>query len=75
MLYLSVVTGKLRELHTLEDARALLRELGAPEQLLTHAKLVGEAAEALVMRLVSMRVPVNTHLVRLGAALHDAGKM
>lgn len=69
------VAGRQEELHLPEEAHALLRELGAPERLLTHARLVGEAAEALIVRLGALRVPLDVRLVRFGAALHDAGKV
>jgi hypothetical protein len=56
-------------------ARELLTKLGAPPRLLQHGVLVGEAADVLLDCLQRMRVPVDAHYVRLGAVLHDAGKI
>jgi len=58
-----------------EDARALLRRLGAPARLARHVELVGEAADALVAGLVTLRIPHDAQLVRLGVVFHDAGKI
>jgi putative nucleotidyltransferase with HDIG domain len=52
----------------------LLRRLGAPERLLLHAELVSEAAGELLTAMRSFGLQVNEETVRLGAALHDAGK-
>lgn len=60
---------------SIAEARALLVELGAPQRLLRHGELVGEAAELLLVRLRRLGVPVNEDLVRLGVVLHDAGKI
>jgi hypothetical protein len=43
--------------------------------LVTHAELVGEAGEALIRELQRMGVRFDLDLVRLGVALHDAGKI
>lgn len=60
---------------SVDDARTLLVELRAPQRLLRHAELVGEAANLLLARLRDLGVVVNEDLVRLGAALHDVGKI
>ncbi|GJM08265.1 MAG: hypothetical protein DHS20C11_05410 [Lysobacteraceae bacterium] len=57
------------------EAYSLLHRLGAPHSLLKHVKLVGEAGEALLLELEAMGVRVDQRLVRLGIALHDAGKI
>ena len=57
------------------DADALLRELGAPPRLLTHVRLVGEAADAILERVQAMSVRVDAPFVRLGVRFHDAGKI
>ena len=57
------------------DARALLIELGAPERLIRHGELVGEAADMLIAALHELGVPVDAEVVRLGVVLHDAGKI
>jgi hypothetical protein len=56
-------------------ARELLTRLGAPRRLLQHGILVGEAADLLLESLQRMGVSVDAHFVRLGAVLHDAGKL
>ena len=58
-----------------QDAYDLLVSLGAPERLILHARLVGEAADALLAALRPLGLEVREDLVRLGAALHDAGKI
>lgn len=56
------------------EATALLVALGAPSRLVTHAALVGEAADGVLAVVASVGVGVDAALVRAGAALHDAGK-
>jgi putative nucleotidyltransferase with HDIG domain len=60
---------------TVEAARALLVELGAAPRLLRHVELVAEAAELLLAKLGELGVPLRIDLVRIGALLHDAGKV
>lgn len=57
------------------EARALLVAIGAPQRLIRHGELVGEAAELLLARLRVLGVSVDEDLVRLGVVLHDAGKV
>jgi hypothetical protein len=57
------------------DAYRLLRELGAPERLLLHLQLVGEAAEQLVSMYGALGIEFNASLIELGVAVHDAGKI
>jgi hypothetical protein len=64
-----------RPLRTVAEAYALLEELGAPAKLLRHVSLVNEAADELLAHLGSIPFTVNTNFVRLGVALHDAGKI
>ncbi|NEO86879.1 MAG: HD domain-containing protein [Spirulina sp. SIO3F2] len=63
------------QLRTVEAAYELLRELGAPAKLLLHVQLVGEAAEILLTQLRTFPVHLDERFVRLGVALHDAGKI
>jgi hypothetical protein len=49
--------------------------LGAPDRLLRHLALVGEAAELLIEKLEDLKVPFDADFVRLGVALHDTGKI
>jgi len=60
---------------TVPDAFALLNRLGAPPRLLTHLRLVGEAADALIPNIQGVGVPLDAEFVRLGVAVHDAGKI
>jgi len=57
------------------EAHDLLTKLGAPDQLLTHLKLVGEAADELIRVYQRLGVPIDLTLVELGVAVHDAGKI
>jgi len=57
------------------DAYELLRSLGAPERLIRHAQLVGEAADQLMSALQALGVAFDARTVELGAVLHDAGKI
>jgi hypothetical protein len=56
-------------------ARDLLIGLGAPPSLVTHVRLVGEAAEALLAELERLGVPLDADFVRAAVVLHDAGKI
>lgn len=58
-----------------ERALRLLMELGAPDRLVTHARLGGEAGDALVERLSAMGVVLESELIHAGIVLHDAGKV
>lgn len=62
-------------LSTPEDAHKLLETLGASKRLVTHVILVGEAAEEILSCLSGYGVALDETLVRLGVALHDAGKI
>jgi HD domain len=59
---------------TLSTAYQFLQELGAPEHLILHVQLVGEAAELLITKLQSLRISVDPQWIRLGVAFHDVGK-
>jgi len=61
-------------MHT-EAAFALLVHLGAAPRLLMHARLVSEAADALLAALPVMNLHLDAELIRAGAILHDAGKV
>lgn len=64
----------LRRVTSVEDARALLVDLGAPEKLITHGLFVLEAADELLTQMRARGVMLDEGLVRMGAMLHDAGK-
>jgi hypothetical protein len=57
------------------DAYQLLKALGAPERLLTHVQLVGEAADQLLACYTKLKISLDRNLVILGVAVHDAGKI
>jgi hypothetical protein len=56
------------------DAYQLFKSLGAPERLIGHARLVGNAAERLLLEFLVLGVECDASLVELGAILHDAKK-
>jgi AraC-like DNA-binding protein len=58
-----------------QDAYELLIALGAPKRLMIHLQLVGEAAEELLEQVRALGVGIDDDVVRLGAAVHDAGKI
>jgi hypothetical protein len=64
----------IQDFPTLSTAYQFLRELGAPEHLILHVQLVGEAAELLIAKLQSLQISVDEPWVRLGVAFHDIGK-
>lgn len=57
------------------DAFELLRQLGASDRLMGHARLVTEAADALLHEFSRLGVTCDAKLVELGSILHDAGKV
>ncbi len=57
------------------DAEVLLKSLGAPERLMMHLQLVGEAADQLLDGLQELSVACDAEFVRVGVAIHDAGKI
>jgi hypothetical protein len=58
-----------------QDAYELLISLGAPRRLIIHLQLVGEAADELLEQMRFLGVEIEDDIVRLGAAIHDAGKI
>jgi len=56
-------------------AYELLRALGAPNPLVHHAQLVGEAADQLLAEFQALGVTCDVRVVELGAILHDTGKI
>lgn len=57
------------------DALRLLRELGAPDRLIVHVQLVGEAADLLIQAYKDLGIHFDEQLIELGVAVHDAGKI
>lgn len=62
-------------LNSIEEAYIFLKNLGASEQLIRHVQLVGEVADILLAKLQDLGISTDAQFVRLGAALHDAGKI
>jgi hypothetical protein len=60
---------------SVDEARALLVKLGAPQRLLTHTRLVGEAAELLLAQLCRLGLSPDADFIRVAVVLHDAGKI
>ena len=58
-----------------DDAYNLLRTLNAPEHLLTHVSLVGEAADLLIEKCEALSLNIDFEFVRIGVAIHDTGKI
>ena len=61
-------------MNVVDDSCLVLASLGAPARLVTHGRLVSEAAAQLLDVLAEARVVVDTSWVLAGAVLHDAGK-
>jgi putative nucleotidyltransferase with HDIG domain len=53
----------------------LLKELGAPQKLITHSELVLEAAEEIIEEILKCTSLIDFEFVRIGAILHDVGKV
>jgi len=60
---------------SIDEARNLLVKMGAPQRLVTHVRLVGEAAELLLVELQRLGVPHDADFVRVAVVLHDSGKI
>ena len=58
-----------------DEALAMLAQLGASATLLAHHSFVLEAAKAISQAFDAMAVPHDAQWLRMGAALHDAGKI
>ena len=59
---------------TVADAFILLQKLGAPQRLIRHVELVGEAVNDLLTALTQQGVQLDEAFVRMGVVLHDTGK-
>ncbi len=58
-----------------EDAYDLLDSLNAPAHLMTHVKLVGEAADILIRKCEDLELVLDYDFIRIGVAIHDIGKI
>ena len=61
-------------LRSRDDAYALLKALGAPARLITHVRLVGEAADLVMEAYAALGLEFDRQHIELGVAIHDAGK-
>lgn len=62
-------------LNSTKEAFDLLKSLGASDRLLTHLRLVGEAGDQIISKLDDLGVKYDPRFVKVGIALHDAGKI
>jgi hypothetical protein len=67
--------SQFRAFPTVFAAYQFLTDLGASPQLITHVKLVGEAAELILAELDRLAIFIDKDFIRLGVAFHDAGKI
>ena len=65
----------LPRMKSIEEAHSLLLRMGAPQRLVNHARLVGEAAELLLTELQQLGVSHDADFVRVAVVLHDSGKI
>jgi HD superfamily phosphodiesterase len=66
---------QFKTFRSIQDAYDLLLELGAPDRLLQHVKLVGEVAEILILQFQKLGLVFDVDWIRLGVAFHDVGKI
>lgn len=69
------MNSQIKTFQTVYEAYQFLQELGASSKLLLHVKLVGEAAELLIVKLHELQIQFDENFVRLGVVFHDAGKI
>lgn len=55
------------------DAYQWFKSLGAPERLIGHARLIGDARERFLLEFRVLGVACDASRVRLGAILEEAG--
>jgi putative nucleotidyltransferase with HDIG domain len=60
---------------SVDDAFKLLKELNAPAHLITHVKLVSEAAEEIMAKLSNLGISLDYDFIRISIILHDIGKI
>ena len=60
---------------TKKVALELLTSLKAPEHLITHVTLVGEAAELLIEKCSELGLELDDEFIRVGVVIHDIGKI
>ncbi len=65
----------MKTFKSVRDAYRSLAELGAPPHLIQHVKLVGEAAEMLIVQFQKLDLAFDRDWIRWGVAFHDTGKI
>jgi len=58
-----------------EQAYEFLKQIDAPQRLISHVRLVGEAADLLIQKLNQINVDFDEKFIFLGVAFHDTGKI
>jgi CRISPR/Cas system-associated endonuclease Cas3-HD len=66
---------QLKIFKSVRAAYRSLAELGAPPHLIQHVKLVGEAAEMLIVQFQQLDLEFDSDWIRLGVVFHDTGKI
>lgn len=66
---------QFKTFQSVTDADRLLADLGAPDRLIKHVKLVGEAVEILILHFQQLGLEFDREWIRLGVAFHDVGKI
>jgi hypothetical protein len=66
---------QFKTFQSISDAYRLLAAFGAPDRLIQHVKLVGEAAEILILHFQQIDIEFDRDWIRLGVAFHDVGKI
>jgi HD domain len=69
------MSQNFKSFQSTRDAYELIKELGGSDRLIQHVKLVGEAAEQLIVMFQNLGVAFDLEWVRLGVAFHDVGKI
>lgn len=57
------------------DAYNFLNSIEAPDHLVSHVKLVGEAADLLIQKCEELGLALDFEFIRVGVAIHDIGKI
>ena len=60
---------------SVQDSYQFLQYLGASPRLVQHVKLVGEAAEMLILQFQKVGIAFDADLIRSGVVFHDVGKI
>lgn len=66
---------QFKTFQSVNEAYKLLQNLDASPYLIQHVKLVGEAAEILILQFQHFDIAFDSEWIRLGVAFHDAGKI